>query len=95
MSLASKGRSFADGRNTNKRSAAYPAPTPLFFVGVLTLTKIKSASMMALSTSVSKKRFLPRLALTISSSPGSKMGSESEFQAAMRAALTSTMVTWM
>lgn len=56
---------------TNKRSAAYPAPTPLFFVGVLTETKTRSASMIALSMSVLKKRFFPLLALTISSSPGS------------------------
>ena len=41
-------------KNTHLRSAANPAPTPLFFVGVLTLTKIRSASRMALSTSVEK-----------------------------------------
>jgi len=42
---------------------------------------------------VLKKRFLPRVAWTISSRPGSKMGSSSEFQAAMRSALMSTTVT--
>jgi len=41
------------------RSAANPAPTPVFFVGVLTDTKMRSASRMPLSTSVEKNRFLP------------------------------------
>lgn len=68
------------------RSAAKPAPIPDFLVGVLTETKIRltvsffsthaaklthSASAMALSTSVLKKRFFPLAPLTTSSSPGS------------------------
>lgn len=39
------------------RFAAAPLPTPVTFVGVLTHTKIKSASAMADSMSVEKKRF--------------------------------------
>ena len=80
---------------THVKSAAKPAPTPELFVGVLTETKMRSASMMALSTSVEKKRFLPLCCLTISSRPGSKMGRSSEFQAAIRWGLTSTIVTWL
>jgi len=57
--------------NTYARSAAIPAPIPAFFVGVLTETKIMSASMIAWSTSVVKNKFLPRRAKTISSKPGS------------------------
>jgi len=45
--------------NAHLRSAAKPAPTPVFLVGVLTETKIRSASRMPLSTSVEKNRFLP------------------------------------
>src|SRR5882762_1349980 len=49
---------------TYLRSAANPAPTPLFLVGVLTLTKIRSASLIPLSTSVEKKRLRPRASRT-------------------------------
>jgi len=58
-------------RRTYLRSAALPAPTPLFFVGVLTLTKMRSASSIPLSTSVEKKRFRPRASRTTASRPGS------------------------
>lgn len=47
-------------KSTHVKSAAKPAPTPELFVGVLTDTKIRSASMIALSTSVEKNKFLPR-----------------------------------
>jgi len=59
---------------THLRSAAKPAPTPLFFVGVLTLTKIRSASWMARSMSVEKNKLRPRASLMTSSRPGSYMG---------------------
>lgn len=39
------------------RFEATPRPNPSHLVGVLTLTKISSASLMAFSTSVEKKRF--------------------------------------
>ena len=39
-----------------------------------------------------KNKFLPRHALTISSSPGSKMGNVSEFHAFMRSSFISTAV---
>lgn len=58
-------------RETHVKSAAKPAPTPELFVGVLTETKMRSASIIALSTSVEKNKFLPRLSITISSKPGS------------------------
>ena len=45
-------------------------PLPYIFVGVLTEIKMRSASCMPLSTSVEKKRFFPRAAVTISSKPG-------------------------
>ena len=57
--------------NAHLRSAANPEPTPDFFVGVLTDTKMRSASIMPLSTSVEKNRFLPLAWRTTSSSPGS------------------------
>jgi hypothetical protein len=44
---------------------------PDFLVGVLTDTKMMSASRTAASMSVVKKRFLPRAASTISWRPGS------------------------
>ena len=59
------------GLATHVRSAAKPAPTPELFVGVLTETKMRSASMIALSTSVLKKRLTPLCFFTISSRPGS------------------------
>mmetsp|Transcript_6491 Transcript_6491/g.17370 ORF Transcript_6491/g.17370 Transcript_6491/m.17370 type:complete len:207 (-) Transcript_6491:241-861(-) len=55
----------------NVRSAARPAPSPTFFVGVFTATKIMSASRMPSSTLSEKNRFFPRAALTTSSRPGS------------------------
>ena len=78
---------------THVKSAAKPAPTPEDFVGVLTDTKIRSASMIALSTSEEKNRLVPRCFLTISSRPGSKIGRSSLFQAAIRTGFTSTIVT--
>ena len=57
--------------NAYLRSAANPEPTPDFFVGVLTDTKMRSASRMPLSTSVEKNRFLPLAWRTTPSSPGS------------------------
>ena len=53
------------------RSAAIPAPRPKDLVGVFTLTKMMSFSRIPASISVLKKRFLPRVALTSSSRPGS------------------------
>nr|GFB50447.1 short-chain type dehydrogenase/reductase [Tanacetum cinerariifolium] len=50
------------------RSAAFPAPRPRVFVGVLTETKMMSASETCFSTSVLKKRFLPLHDWTTSSS---------------------------
>ena len=44
------------------RSWAAPRPTPSHLVGVLTLTKINSASSMAFSIFVEKKRFGVRVA---------------------------------
>ena len=38
--------------------AALPAPKPVIFVGVFTLTKMISASIIESSTAVVKKRFL-------------------------------------
>ncbi len=75
------------------RSAAIPAPRPNDLVGVFTLTKMMSFSRIPVSISVLKKRFFPRVALTIVSRPGSKMGSSSEFHAAIRSGLMSTTVT--
>lgn len=40
--------------------AALPAPTPLVFVGVFTLTKIISASAIAASMFVEKNKFLEK-----------------------------------
>ena len=42
------------------RSAALPAPRPVFFVGVFTETKIISDAAIEPATSVEKKRFFPR-----------------------------------
>ncbi len=53
------------------KSAARPAPWPKVLVGVLTLTKMMSASAMFCSLSVEKNRFLPRAARTTSFRPGS------------------------
>ena len=53
------------------RSAARPAPCPKVLVGVLTLTKMISASAMWRSISVEKNRLRPRAARTTSSRPGS------------------------
>ena len=75
------------------RSAARPAPCPKTLVGVLTDTKMMSAARIPPATSVEKNRFLPRARRTTSSSPGSKIGNWSLFQAAMRSALMSVTVT--
>eukprot|EP00834_Sanchytrium_tribonematis_P000722 NODE_13_length_54415_cov_0.522424.p56 type:complete len:102 gc:universal NODE_13_length_54415_cov_0.522424:11969-12274(+) len=61
------------------KSAARPAPTPLVFVGVLTLTKMISAASKTASISVEKNKFFPLAANTISSRPGSYIGILSEF----------------
>ena len=50
----------------NLRLAAAPFPTPVALVGVLTHTKIKSASVMAFSISVEKKSFFLRIELRLS-----------------------------
>mmetsp|Transcript_41906 Transcript_41906/g.65492 ORF Transcript_41906/g.65492 Transcript_41906/m.65492 type:complete len:241 (+) Transcript_41906:761-1483(+) len=76
------------------RSAALPFPNPYSLVGVLTATKMISASLTAETMSVLKKRFLPLTSLTISSSPGSKMGRSSLFQALILCWLRSTTVTF-
>mmetsp|Transcript_2224 Transcript_2224/g.5012 ORF Transcript_2224/g.5012 Transcript_2224/m.5012 type:complete len:207 (-) Transcript_2224:200-820(-) len=55
----------------NVRSAARPAPSPTFFVGVLTATKIISASRIPSSTASEKNKLVPRADLTTSNSPGS------------------------
>jgi len=52
------------------RSAALPAPRPVVLVGVLTETKIMSASAMESSTLVVKNRFRPRHAFTTSETQG-------------------------
>ena len=75
------------------RSDAFPAPCPKVFVGVLTETKIISASLMADGMSVLKNKFRPRARFTTSSKPGSKIGRFSLFQASMRDWLISTTVT--
>jgi len=51
------------------RSAAHPFPKPYSLVGVLTATKMMAASRTAVTTSVEKKRFLPRTVLTIYAPP--------------------------
>lgn len=82
--------------HTYRRSAAYPLPTPDVFVGVLTLTNTICASSIAPSMSVVKNRLRPRHSPTTSARPGSNTGScvrSSEFHAAMRCGLTSTIVT--
>ena len=48
---------FLAADSTNFKSGARPFPTPNVFVGVLTEMKIKSASIIAVSVSVVKKRF--------------------------------------
>ena len=53
------------------RSEARPAPWPNVLVGVLTQTKITSASAMALGVSVEKNRLRPSAARTTSARPGS------------------------
>jgi hypothetical protein len=58
--------------STNFKSAALPLPLPLVFVGVLTDMKMSSASWMAVSMSVEKKRFTFRHFFTTSSRPGWK-----------------------
>mmetsp|Transcript_23465 Transcript_23465/g.64691 ORF Transcript_23465/g.64691 Transcript_23465/m.64691 type:complete len:230 (+) Transcript_23465:1092-1781(+) len=53
------------------KSAAFPAPMPVVFVGVFTLTNTMSASPTCFLVSVLKNRLRPLAALTTSSSPGS------------------------
>lgn len=77
----------------NERSEANPAPIPLVFVGVFTDTKMISARLMHPSTSVEKKRFLPRHCCTMASRPGSYTGRESEFHCLILSSLMSTMYT--
>ena len=62
---------FLAAVSTYFKSGARPFPMPDFFVGVLTDMKITSASMIAASVLVVKKRFLPRTSSTISFRPGS------------------------
>ena len=75
------------------RSAARPAPSPNVLVGVFTDTKMMSASRMPEVISVEKNRLRPRARRTTSSRPGSKTGSDSPCQAAIRASLISTTFT--
>lgn len=51
---------------------ALTLPSPQVFVGVFTDMNMRSASLIAVSTSVEKKRFLLRRLKTISSRPGCK-----------------------
>ena len=78
------------------KSAAIPFPVPYVLVGVFTDIKIRSASSMALSTSVEKNKFFPRTLPTISFNPGSYIGillTSLSFQAAILASFKSTTVT--
>ena len=54
-----------------RRSEAWPAPTPRVLVGVFTEINTMSALAMAPATSVLKKRLRPRALPTTASSPGS------------------------
>ena len=56
------------------KGASKVAATVYIFVGVLTETKMMPASLMAASTSVEKKRFLPLARKTISSRPAMTSG---------------------
>lgn len=58
--------------STYRKSAARPLPFPFNLVGVLTEINIRSASVIAVSMSVEKKRLRLRHSLTTSSSPGCK-----------------------
>ena len=82
--------------STQRRSLAWPAPSPLVFVGVLTEINTMSASAIASSTAVEKLRLRPLARLTTASRPGSYTGSRlrsGSFQASIRAWLRSTTVT--
>ena len=68
-------------------------PTPKFLVGVLTDMNIRSAFWIFFSMSVLKKRFRPLHSLTISTNPGSYIGSCSEFQASILSFDISTTCT--
>lgn len=80
-------------------SDALPLPRPRLFVGVLTLTKMQSASLIAVSMSVEKKRFAGRPSCssladcTTSSKFGSWIGRSLDCHASIRLALRSTIVT--
>lgn len=56
--------------STYFKSAARPLPLPYVLVGVFTEINIRSASLIAVSMSVEKNKFLLRHSRTISSSPG-------------------------
>ena len=75
---------------------AWPAPSPLVFVGVFTEMNTMSAAAIAASTDVEKLRLRPRARPTTASRPGSYTGSRfksGSFQASMRSWLRSTTVT--
>ena len=82
--------------STQRRSLAWPAPSPFVFVGVFTEMNTMSASAIAASTSVEKLRLRPRARPTTASRPGSYTGNRlrsGSFQASIRAWLRSTTVT--
>lgn len=54
--------------NITQKSITFPNPN--VFVGVFTEIKIKSACLIAESTSVVKVKFFPRHCFTTSSNPG-------------------------
>ena len=57
---------------------------PNSLLGVFTQMKMIPASLIASPESVVKKRFFPRVFITTSFSPGSKIGISSPFHASMR-----------
>ena len=57
--------------STQRRSLAWPAPSPLVLVGVLTEMNTMSAAAIDASTSVEKVRLRPLARATTASRPGS------------------------
>ena len=77
------------------RSGAKLAPMPSDLIGVLTETRMRSASMIACVIFELKKRFTPRTSSTASIIDGSKKGSVELFHAAILRTSLSRMVTLM
>ena len=71
LSLVDHAAIFLAADSQYVKSAAFPLPKPVFFVGVFTETKMHCAARIAASQSVEKNKFLPLHAFTTSSSPGS------------------------